>query len=149
MHWTTNLIWSAFSRSKVIIYAHSKTKFIEIKFEPKPKQQFIISWKCFRLNIWRISFKIQFYWIYWFKFRVFFFSFALGIRENGAVNTEHCTYIVDTAQKCSSKCSARNLAHIQTHEISEACESGTRSNPSTEIPSSNLRVNNRQKTCEF
>lgn len=44
------------------------------------------------------------------------------------------------AQKCCSECIERDLAHLQAHKVSEASESWTCSNASTEIPIGNLCV---------
>lgn len=48
-----------------------------------------------------------------------------------------------TAQKCSSKCTERNLAHLQAYEVSEAGQSRTSSSPSEEISVGNLCVSKK------
>ena len=54
-----------------------------------------------------------------------------------------------TAQKCSGERIERNLAHLQTYEVSEASERGASSNASEKIPVGNLCVSrqnsNKQK----
>jgi hypothetical protein len=44
------------------------------------------------------------------------------------------------AEKCSGKCVARNVAHLQTHKVSEASKSWSGANTSKEISAGHLRV---------
>lgn len=45
-----------------------------------------------------------------------------------------------SAQKCCGECVEGNLAHLQAHEVSEACKSRTSSNAPEEISVGNLCV---------
>lgn len=77
------------------------------------------------------------------KIVYFFFLFFTNFITNWNRTPEPIAW--QPAQKCCSKCIARNLAHLQAHEVSEASESWTCSNASTEIPTGNLCVSQQQK----
>lgn len=77
------------------------------------------------------------------KVMTFLFSFFFFTKLNQNETHTEC-YVMRTAKKCSSECTERNLAHLQTYEVSEASEPRASSNASEKIPVGNLCVSRKK-----